>query len=304
MGGWAGECALTGCKNRGGDLSSPFHDLLPKRAYADYYKLIKSPQALNPVQASVRRRSYTSFADFVKDCTQIFFNAKLYNRHDSEIYQYADTLENVLKQALEACARKGLVRKEDAELPFLGELPPPSPELSAIASPVQGQGEEEEEEEEDEEEDEDEESDDGDDDEEDGKKRRGSSGRGRRPTGGMQPRTTRRRTGTAGASGEAKEEEGEEETGGRKVKDDPRRKRGRPPRVDTPMETRIKNILKALRKLKDEEAGNQRMLAFEKLPEKKEFPEYFTEIKNPIAMDIIKVCGFLRALVVGAGRAG
>jgi len=241
----------------------------------------------------VRRKSYTSFAAFVKDCAQIFFNAKVYNRHDSEIYQYADTLENELKKALQACVKKGVIGKEDAVLPFLGELPPPSPALSAVAAPAQVPAEEEEEEDEDDD-DEEEEEDSDDEDEEDGKKRRNSSGRARRITrgGSVQPRATRRRTGTAGASGEAKDEDGEEETGGRKAKEDPRRKRGRPPRVDTPMETRIKNILKALRKLKDEETGHQRMLAFEKLPEKKEFPEYFTAIKSPIAMDIIKVRGF------------
>lgn len=34
---------------------------------------------------------------------------------------------------------------------------------------------------------------------------------------------------------------------------DTRRKRGRPPRVDTPMECRIKNVMRSLRKLKDQE---------------------------------------------------
>lgn len=33
---------------------------------------------------------------------------------------------------------------------------------------------------------------------------------------------------------------------------DPRRKRGRPPRVDNPMEMRIKNVLKGIRRVKDE----------------------------------------------------
>lgn len=36
--------------NRDRDVSEAFHDLLPKRQFADYYKLIKHPQALNPVQ--------------------------------------------------------------------------------------------------------------------------------------------------------------------------------------------------------------------------------------------------------------
>lgn len=35
--------------------------------------------------------------------------------------------------------------------------------------------------------------------------------------------------------------------------------------------------------------GRLRINAFEKLPEKREFPEYFQEIRNPIALDIIRV---------------
>lgn len=137
----------------------------------------------------------------------------------------------------------------------------------------------------DEEEDEEEEDDDDeeeDDDEEDGKKRRNS---------GRQRRTTR--TGTPREKGSRKRTEGDEEGGptpDKRARNDPRRKRGRPPRVDSPLEIRIKNILKALRKLKDEESGRQRIAAFEKLPEKKEFPEYFEEITNPIALDIVRVC--------------
>ncbi|KAF8464117.1 Bromodomain-containing protein, partial [Kalaharituber pfeilii] len=68
---------------------------------------------------------------------------------------------------------------------------------------------------------------------------------------------------------------------------DPRRKRGRPPRVDTPMECRIKNIMKGLRKCKDEH-GNMRVAAFERLPDAKQFPDYYQEIKNPIALDGIR----------------
>lgn len=105
--------------------------------------------------------------------------------------------------------------------------------------------------------------------------------------------SSRRRSGKGAAvkgdtTGEQEEEGGNNESSRQKDLNDPRRKRGRPPRVDTPMEVRVKNVLKALRKLKDEESGNLRINAFEKLPEKKEFPEYFQEIKTPIALDLIR----------------
>lgn len=65
------------------------------------------------------------------------------------------------------------------------------------------------------------------------------------------------------------------------------RRRGRPPKVDTPMEARIKAILKGLRKPKDD-AGNLKVLPFEKLPAPNEAPGYAEQIKNPIALDNIK----------------
>ena len=51
----------------------------------------------------------------------------------------------------------------------------------------------------------------------------------------------------------------EEDAEGSKNPSDTRRKRGRPPRVDTPMECRIKNIMKGLRKCKDEQYGSTRV---------------------------------------------
>ena len=69
--------------------------------------------------------------------------------------------------------------------------------------------------------------------------------------------------------------------------DGPRR-RGRPPKVDTPMEARIKSILKGLRKIRDEE-GIPRILQFEKLPDKAAMPEYYQEIERPISIEQLKV---------------
>ncbi|KAJ5233476.1 Bromodomain [Penicillium citrinum] len=68
---------------------------------------------------------------------------------------------------------------------------------------------------------------------------------------------------------------------------DPRKKRGRPPRVDTPMETRIKTILKGIRKFKST-GGHLKIVHFERLPDKAAYPDYYMEIKEPIAIDIIK----------------
>jgi len=53
------------------------------------------------------------------------------------------------------------------------------------------------------------------------------------------------------------------------------------------MEARIKEILKGMRKFKN--SSNQLMVYhFERLPDKAVMPEYYNEIKTPIALDVIK----------------
>jgi chromatin structure-remodeling complex subunit RSC1/2 len=67
-----------------------------------------------------------------------------------------------------------------------------------------------------------------------------------------------------------------------------KRKRGRPPKIDTPEEARIRTILRAVRKVKDTD-GRQLFLEFDKLPDPELYPDYHKEIKRPIALDHITV---------------
>ena len=152
----------------------------------------------------------------------------------------------------------GVITAEEAELPDFGEIPP------VEDSPPPGPEDEEIEDDEDED-DEEEEDDDSDD---DGARRRGR-------------RKGRRSSTTATKRDGVKNEDG--------AKDDPeaQKKRGRPPKVHTPMEARINTLLKSLRKFKNP-GGDLKILHFEKLPDKSVMPEYYQEIKNPIAMDLIK----------------
>lgn len=94
------------------------------------------------------------------------------------------------------------------------------------------------------------------------------------------------------------EEDDDSDEGGKKKKrgpgrprknDDPetRKKRGRPPKVLTPTEARIQAVLKGLRKPKNKD-GQLIVGHFERLPDKAVMPEYFNEIKNPMAYDILK----------------
>jgi chromatin structure-remodeling complex subunit RSC1/2 len=188
----------------------------------------------------------------------IFHNAKVYNRPSAEVYRDAVALEALFKKELDKLVEDKVLTAEEAVLPDLGEIPEVEPSPPREPSPPE---ESEKEEEEDSDEDEDDEGTDDD-----------------RPRG---RRTKRGRRSSAAAKRDNKAIKQDDE--------DPeaQKKRGRPPKVHTPMEARINNILKNLRKFKNE-ANELEVLHFEKLPDKSVMPEYYQEIKQPIAMDTIK----------------
>ena len=195
---------------------------------------------------------------FVRDAALIAHNAQTYNRPDAGAYQDALIIKGLFEREFKALAERGVILNEEAILPNLGDLPPVETPL-----PV------EEEEDDDDDDDEDDEDDDDDTDEEGGKRKRK---RGPRSTAAI-----------------TKREGGSKDEGGQKgIDQDPRKRRGRPPRVDTPMESRIKNVLKAIRKYKNG-LGHIMIKEFEKLPDKATMPEYYIEIKEPMAIEQIKV---------------
>ena len=165
------------------------------------------------------------------------------------------TVKGVIENELQKLVDDEIVPAETVKFPYLGEIPefsppPTEPEVEA--------------EEEDEDEDDDDEDDE--DSDEEAPKRRKKRG----------PRSTVAIT---------KREGGSKDEG---IQSDSRKRRGRPPRVDTPMEARIKNILKGIRKYKNE-TDQVMIYHFEKLPDKTVMPEYYQNIAQPIALEMIKV---------------
>ncbi|KAK3207343.1 hypothetical protein GRF29_103g725202 [Pseudopithomyces chartarum] len=242
------------------DPTKLFQRKVNKRALPDYYEIIKEPMALSEIKKKVSQQEYKSFSEFVRDFALIPHNAQVYNRRDSQAYVDALEVKRALEQELKRLVDAKTITQDVSKLPYLGEIPEEDPLLAE---------EDEEEEEEDDEEDLDEEleeADADDDDEDDGKRRKR---RGPRSTAAITKRE----------SGRSKDD----------AKDDPesRKKRGRPPRVDTPMEARIKAIMKAIRKPRNSQ--NKLMVsAFERVPDKAVMPEYHAEIKTPMAMDVLK----------------
>jgi chromatin structure-remodeling complex subunit RSC1/2 len=213
----------------------------------------------NQLQSKFLKKNYINVAQFVRDGALIVHNAQTYNRPSSAIYKAATRLREEFIIELTKLVSSGLITQADATLPDLGPLPDADdfgPEEDDEAD------EDDEEEDEDEEDEEDEDEDSGD--EEDTRKRRGRKAR----------KSTIASKRTTGATQE-------------KEDPDPHKKRGRPPKVFTPLEARINGILKGLRKFKDPD-GHLKIVPFEKMPDKQSEPGYYEVITNPMVMDLIK----------------
>jgi chromatin structure-remodeling complex subunit RSC1/2 len=246
----------------GEDPSKLFQRKVNKRVLPDYYSVIKEPMALSTIKANIHSKVYKNFEGYVRDFALVSHNAQVYNRPDSGAYQDALIIKEVLEKELAKLVKDNVIAAEQAKLPFLGEIPT---QEDIIMEEVEE--EEDADPEASEIEDEEDEDDDVEDSDEDGGKRK-------------------RRKGPRGTGAITKREKKKDVD---KEDDDPesRKKRGRPPRVDTPMEARIKEILKGMRKFKN--SSNQLMVYhFERLPDKAVMPEYYNEIKTPIALDVIK----------------
>ena len=234
-----------------------------KRVLPSYYEVIKEPIALSTIKAKINTKAYRDFSEYVKDFALIFHNAQVYNRPEAPAYQDALDIKALFEQELAKLVNTSKISAEIAKLPYMGEIPPPD-ELPPPAR--EDHGEEEEDDDDDDDDDEGVESDDS-----RGKKR----GRGRP------------RKGSSSGNKRADISNGKEETQNN-ADVEARRKRGRPPKLDTPIEARMKNIVRSMRRVKAED-GTAKIVQFERLPDKSAMPEYFTEIKNPMAVDLLKV---------------
>ncbi|KAE8450030.1 hypothetical protein EG329_007169 [Mollisiaceae sp. DMI_Dod_QoI] len=242
--------------NDGHDVSKDFQRLVSRRTLPDYFDVIKEPVALSTLRQKISKKQYSNFKEYIRDFFLISHNAQTYNRRSAPVYGDSIVLADLFKAELQKLVDDNVITAEEAEGPK--DLPP-IPEQEDSPPPGPDDEELEEDEDEDDEDEEDDESDD------ERPRRRGKKGR--------RSSTTVKRDGKADDGG----------------KDDPesQKKRGRPPKVHTPMEARINTLLKGLRKFKNP-GGDLKILHFEKLPDKSIMPEYYQEIKNPIAMDLIK----------------
>lgn len=235
--------------------SLPFRRIVNKRNMPEYYEVIKDPVALSTVKSKFLNKTYKAVLEIVRDFALITHNAQIYNRPNSGVYKDALVIKSVFEAELQKLVSEGVISAEEAVLPDLGEIPYATPEPDPV----------------DEDDEDDEDEDDEDDEADDSEEER--SGRRRR----------RGRRSSFAAKGSRSQDDGDQ----RKDDGDLRKRRGRPPRVDTPMEARIKAIMKGIRKFKSPK-GYLKVANFEKLPDKITESQYYAVIKEPIALDLIK----------------
>lgn len=200
------------------------------------------------------------------------------------------TVQELLREELKQLQARGFI--ENATIPDLGPLPQSSP-VSARSDSTDESDESDSDSNSDEEDDE-EDAGAAEEEEEDEYAEKVKSDSVTRT---VRPRTRRAATTTATAGSGSPSADDKKEQSARASDDTPKpeteavprkRKRGRPPKIDTPEEARIRAILRAIRKVKDTD-GRQLFLEFEKLPDPEQYPDYYKEIKKPIALDNITV---------------
>lgn len=242
---------LSAYEEDGVEVCSGFQRIPNKRLIPDYFDVIKEPTAFSTIRGRIQKRTYTQFSQFVRDAALICHNAQVYNRPSAPIFQDAVKLREALRQKLQQLVKEGSITAKDAEIPYLGEIP----DFSPSPPPAEGEVEEEEEEDDDEDDEEDGDSDEIDIDEETGHRRRRAARTG----------------GSAGPAGKrAKQNSGAMASN-----------------MLTANEARLNAVLEGLRGLEDED-GEPLLDPFEELPDREELPDYYEEIRNPIAVDIIQ----------------
>ncbi|XP_015750031.1 PREDICTED: protein polybromo-1-like [Acropora digitifera] len=82
----------------GRSLSEPFLRLPSKRAYPDYYEVIKQPIALSKIRSQIKAGQYETLADLERDLDLCFRNAQTYNEPTSMLYKDAQRMQEHMKK--------------------------------------------------------------------------------------------------------------------------------------------------------------------------------------------------------------
>lgn len=110
--------------SNGHEISETFQRL-PLRTGTDYYKVIKTPVSLHGVGRSIKKFIFASGQEFVNQLAQITWNARLYNVRTSLIYEHALILNQYILEKVipKLLTDKALPDHDEIFYPDLGPLP-------------------------------------------------------------------------------------------------------------------------------------------------------------------------------------
>ncbi|XP_065314864.1 histone acetyltransferase KAT2B-like isoform X3 [Gordionus sp. m RMFG-2023] len=78
----------------------PFLKPVDRIQVPDYYSIIRFPMDFHTIQERLKNRYYVHIKLFSADVRRIFYNCRLYNRTDSQIYKFANALEKFYNSKL------------------------------------------------------------------------------------------------------------------------------------------------------------------------------------------------------------
>ncbi|CCE82164.1 Piso0_002863 [Millerozyma farinosa CBS 7064] len=259
---------------------------LPLRTGTDYYKIIKNPVSLHGVGRSIKKHFYTRAQDFINQLVQITWNARVYNVKSSIIYEHALILNQYIIDKIipKLSNEKNVPDSRYLHYPDLGPLPEDDSSALSYRNNQQFTSEGHEDEEED--------GDDGDADEEDYNEYGSNVNASIRNSVYAQPNDqhyqallanntlTNRLHLKTSPSPYQSHHATKQESGIR---------RGRPPIIDKPYETRIKLILKHFKKLRHPNDPNHPLtFYFDRLLDPKTYGNYYQVIRHPISLNEIR----------------
>lgn len=231
-----------------------FNVVPDKKLYPDYYTYIKAPTSFNSIKK--RLNHYNTPNEFIKDLAQIVWNARTYNEKGSFVYRYSDILDDFLRHQVIPKFKKAAY---DVGYPDL------SPIADGVAGVLMAYNHE--------------------------KERPPPpptpvSEHPRRYAAST-PQPLSRNSMRATPVREDEYDDDDEAVVKKRSHKEQSFKRGRPPVIDKPFEQRIKNILRTLRKERDVN-GESVTALFERLPDARDYPDYYKAIAQPISLDEVK----------------
>jgi chromatin structure-remodeling complex subunit RSC1/2 len=250
----------------GFQLSETFHRL-PLRTGTDYYKIVLNPLSLHAIGRKIKKHEYEVSQQFINDLALVSWNARLYNIKESRVYIHAIILKQYIQEYLipKLKADKNLPGHKIIHYPELGDLPDEKDEITIESInfdepiPVPNIIEP-------------------------------SSATPRATPYPPNQQDSYSRSQAYSAYG-SKPSSGSPTPYSKQSKTlESGIRRGRPPIIDRPFETRIKLILKGFKKLRDPNNENRSLTShFDRLPDSKYYPNYYSVIHNPISLNEIKI---------------